>query len=182
MNLTGKNTLRTADLSDNRPRAFDIVPDADTLAALAAELDVSALRKLRFRGTIEPHGSRDWLLKARLGATVIQPCVVTLAPVTTRIEETVRRLYSPDATEPEGEEIEMPEDDGMEILPPVIDLDAVLSEALALAIPEFPRAGDVELGAALFSPEGAEPLTDEAARPFAGLAALRDRLGESGDD
>jgi hypothetical protein len=44
------------------------------------------VRKLRFIGTLEPEGAQDWRLTADLGATVVQPCVVTLAPVTTRLE------------------------------------------------------------------------------------------------
>jgi hypothetical protein len=53
----------------------------------------------------------------RLGATVVQPCVATLAPVTTRIETGVTRRYLADWQEPEGEEAEMPEDDTTEALP-----------------------------------------------------------------
>ena len=67
-----------------------------------------------------------------LGATVTQACVVTLAPVITRIEETVTRRYLADMPEPEGEEVEMPEDDSAEPLPVIIDPGAVMIEALAL--------------------------------------------------
>ena len=50
------------------------------------------------------------------------------------------------------------------------------AEALALALPDFPRAEGVELGPAVFTEPGATPMTDEAAKPLAGLADLRDRL------
>ena len=71
------------------PTAFEITPDkADALAALAAELGVNALRKLRFAGEIKAMGKKDWKLAGRLGATVVQDCVVTLEPVTTRHRRT----------------------------------------------------------------------------------------------
>jgi len=163
---------------------FEIAPDAKARAALAARLDLLDLRKLSLRGEIAPEGSQDWLLSATLGATVVQPCGVTLAPVTTRIDEAVIRRYSPDIPAPEvlpGDEMEMPEDDSVEPLTEVIDLDAVLSEALALALPLWPRAEGATLDEASAAPDGAGP-DDAPRRPFAGLAALRDRLAAGDDD
>lgn len=172
---------------------FEIVPDAGARAALAARLDLIDLRKLRLEGAITPDDARGWRLDAMLGATVVQPCGVTLAPVTTRIDETVTRRYVPGATPPEalpGDELEMPEDDSTEPLGAVIDLDAVLAEALALALPPWPRSEGATLGAVAAGPDGtlpedgAEANTGEAAapsRPFGGLAGLRDRLAETGD-
>jgi uncharacterized metal-binding protein YceD (DUF177 family) len=167
--------LRVADLAARRETAFDLRPDAATLAALADEFGVDALRKLRFAGRLIPDGRRDWRLEARLGATVVQPCVVTLAPVTTRIDEPVTRRYLADPAPllPEGDEVEMPEDDTAEALPAVIDIDAVMTEALALAIPLYPRADGAELGSLQAAPPGAAPLDDTRVTPFAALAALR---------
>ena len=170
-----RRILRLADLSERRPTAFAIEPDAEERAALAAELGLSALRKLRFEGELRPLGKRDWHLAGRLGATVVQPCVVTLDPVTTRIDEEVARSFVRDLPDlPPGTEVEMPEDDTVEPLPETLDLGRVMTEALALAIPLYPRRDDAELGAAVFTEAGATPLTDEAAKPFAGLARLRD--------
>jgi len=159
--------------------AFEIVPDAAARAVLVETLGLLDLRKLRLAGRIRAEGARDWLLSATLGATVVQPCVVTLEPVTTRIEEAVTRRYSPQAEPAEptpGEEVEMPEDDTLEPLPEVLDLDALLAEALALALPAFPRSTSAELGSLRAAPEGVEPLSDEDLRPFAALAGLRDKL------
>lgn len=170
-----RRTLRPADLSERRPTAFAIEPESEERARLAAELGLAALRKLRFEGEIRPSGKRDWDLSGRLGATVVQPCVVTLDPVTTRIEEDVARRFVetlPDL--PAGAEVEMPGDDTVEPLPETIDLGRVMAEALALAIPLYPRREGAELGAAAFTEAGRTPMSDEAAKPFAGLAALRD--------
>jgi hypothetical protein len=39
----------------------------------------------------------------------------------------------------------MPEDDTTEALPERLDLSAVMAEALALALPDYPRAPDAEM-------------------------------------
>ncbi|MDG4648060.1 DUF177 domain-containing protein [Roseibacterium sp. SDUM158017] len=162
---------------------FSIVPETEARRAAAETLGIEAVRKLRFEGTLHPVGARDWHLEARLGATVVQPCVVTLAPVTTRIDTELERRYLADFVEPEGDEAEMPQDDTAEALPERLDLSAVMLEALALALPDYPRAEGAELGEANFAEPGVAPMTDEDARPLAGLAALRDRLrGEDEDD
>ncbi|MDI3337416.1 DUF177 domain-containing protein [Defluviimonas aestuarii] len=170
--------FRVADLPTRKPKRFELTPDATTCKRIAQALGLVALDKLRFAGEVRPQGGSDWLLEASLGATVTQSCVVTLVPVTTRIEEDVTRRYLADMPEPEGEEIEMPEDDSAEALSDVIDPGAVLFEALALALPQYPRAEGAELGEARFAEPGAEPLSDEALKPFAGLADLL----KKGDD
>ena len=148
---------------------------------MAETLGLDALRKLRLTATLVPEGQADWRLEARLGATVVQPCVVTLAPVTTRIDTDVTRRYIADYVQPAASEAEMPEDDTAEPLPARLDLWAVAREALALALPDYPRAEGAELGDRNFTAPGIAPMTDDDAKPLAKLAALRDRL-KSGDD
>lgn len=166
--------FRVADLPNRKETTFEVKPDAETLKAMAGELGIAALRKVAFAGKILPQGKRDWALEARLGATVVQPCVVTLDPVTTRIEEPVRRTYLADfsAMGPQSEEVEMPEDDTLEPLPAVIDVEAVLMEALSLALPLYPRADGAEFGQMDKAPPGTEALTDETVKPFAALGKL----------
>ncbi|MBI6629806.1 YceD family protein [Pontibaca salina] len=171
-----KTALLVVNLDGNTPTPFDLRPDAAQRDALARELGLSGLRKLRFSGEIKAQGSRDWVLLGRLGATVIQPCVATLEPVTTRIDTDVRRTYLADLPEPEGEEVEMPEDETQERLGSHIDPHTVMAEALALAAPLYPRAKGVDLGEAVFAEPGVEPLRDRDLKPFAGLAELRDAL------
>ena len=170
--------FRVADLPQNGETAFLIAPEADALAEIAAELGLEALRKLRFEGHIRSDGRRDWRLEGHLGATVVQPCVVTLRPVTTRIEEDVTRRFLAHLPEEasDADEIEMPEDETIEKLGPEIDARAVMLEALALALPLYPRADGAELEGANFTEPGKEALKDEDLRPFAGLKALRDKL------
>ena len=162
--MSGQSVFRVTDLSQRRATSFALSPDAGARAALAEELGLSALRKLTFEGSIDPMGARDWRLTGRLGATVVQPCVVTLEPVTTRIDAEVARTYLAEILSSSGISTSSP-------------AGAVMAEALALAVPLYPRADGVELGDAVFAGPGVTPLSDEAAKPFAGLAALRDKLG-----
>ncbi|WP_010139140.1 YceD family protein [Oceanicola sp. S124] len=142
MSAPSPTALAVASLPKSHPTAFSIAPEAAETAALAEALDLLALRKVSFRGELKAAGKNDWLLTGRLGATVVQPCSVTLAPVTTRIEENVTRRFMPVLPEAQTEEdeIEMPEDESLEQLGSHIDPAEVMAEALALALPLYPRA------------------------------------------
>lgn len=173
--------IRISELSLRNSTPILLEPDADTCQALAVDLGIDGLRKLRFDAVLSPTGTQDWQLKARLGATVVQPCVVTGAPVTTRIDEDVSRLYLADMPEIEvepGAEIEMPLDDMIDPLPAILDLGLVMAEALALALPLYPRAEGAALEQAQFAAPGVDPMRDEDALPFSGLKALRDKLAD----
>ncbi len=165
-----RTKIRLADPAPRLVTPFDLRPDAATLATLAEALGITAIRKLAFTGRLTPVGRRDWALDGTLGATVVQPCVLTLAPVTTRIDEAVTRRYVTDLPDPGPGETEFTDDES-EALPPVLDLSEVVAEALALALPPWPRAEGAELGEV---GDG----SDDSERPFAGLAGLRDRLGK----
>jgi len=154
---------------------FAYAPDPARSTRIVADLGLRALRKARLEGRLQPQGAHDWLLEATLGATAVQECVVTLDPVTTRVDAPVVRRYLADFGVPAEGETEMPEDDTAEPLPRHIDLSEVLSEALALALPDHPRAEGAELGARSFTEPGRTPMSDEDVRPFAALKALRDR-------
>lgn len=174
--------LRLADLPRDRPHPVALAPGTDVLGPMAGRLGVDALRKVRLEGRLHPEAG-GWRLDARLGATIVQPCGVTLEPVTTRVDEPVARRWSRDWREPEGEEAEAPAED-VEPLPATLDLLALVEEAVALSVPPFPRAPGAEPLDVAAGPPGAEPLTDEAAKPFAGLAGLKARMegGEGGGD
>ncbi len=155
---------------------FDIAPTGDETAALARLLGAQAVRKLRFAGHVAPIDRGGWSLEGTLGASVVQTCVVTLEPVTTRIDQTVRRRFLPSAALRGAEIVIDPsEDDEIEPLTDRIDLGLIAIEALALALPAYPRKPGAVLGAVAFGgdgPDEAEP------KPFAALAALREKLGD----
>jgi uncharacterized metal-binding protein YceD (DUF177 family) len=165
--------LRLAALPRGRAHPVHLRPDPQARAALAADLGILAVRKLDFAGTLEPDGRTGWRLAARLGATVVQACIVTGAPVTTRIDTDVRRRWLPDVDDAPGTEAELPDDVTVEPLRPLVDAGDVLREELSLALPDWPRAE----GASLTGGEGPEPAAESPPEarpnPFAALAALR---------
>lgn len=165
-------TFRTAALSHRKVTRFRVFPNAEARRQLAASLDLIELPEVTLEGEIAPVGRADFALTAQLKAKAIQACVISLQPVPARIDEQVTRRFLADFVTPEGEEVEMPEDDNSEPMPEEIDLIEVLREALALALPPYPKAPGANLGEAVFSADGTAPLRDEDLRPFAGLAAL----------
>lgn len=166
--------VRVRDLPARGTFAFDIAPDAEEAAALARLLDARSVRKMRLAGELSASGE-GWALEARLGASVVQTCVVTLEPVTSRIDLDLRRLFLP-ASSPAERELDLAadEDETIEPLGDRIDLGLVAIEALALALPAYPRLPGAALPEQGHDPPA--PEEGEAARPLAALAVLRDRL------
>ncbi len=71
--------------------------------------------------------------------------------------------------------------DTSEPLPDTLDLYSVAMEALALALPIYPRKDDAPTDVVGVTEPGKTVMTDEDARPFARLAAMRAAL-ENKDD
>lgn len=167
--------FRTQSLATRKPTRFDFRPDAAGRAAIAAAIGLLDLPKLRLTGEIRPAGRHDFDLVADLSAAAVQPCSVTMAPVPCTISEPVHRRFQAEMAAPEAEEIEMLDAD-IDPLPEVIDVAAIAAEALALALPLYPRAPGAALGEAVYAPPGVTPLGDTDLKPFAGLSALADKL------
>jgi uncharacterized metal-binding protein YceD (DUF177 family) len=180
IDLPISHPIRMADVTGRRARDFDLRPDAAQLALMAPLLEVTRLADVALTGRLVPQGKADVSLQARLVAVVEQPCVVTLAPVVSRIDVAVARTYVAGMAEPTEDEMEMPADDTLEPLPQVLDLGAVLIEALALALPDYPRAEGAEMGEAVFAAPGVAALRTEDIRPFAALAALKKGQDDAG--
>ena len=103
-----------------------------------------------------------------LGATVVQPCVASLRPVKTRIEESIVRAFVPDLEMPGPNTVSVcPDDDTVEPLPDVIDLVHIATEALSLGLPDYPRHSGTKTIA-----ENVDKA--ETPNPFAALAVLKD--------
>ncbi len=171
-----QSQMRLADLETRKATEFALLPTADDRRAIAAALGIVGIKKLRFAGALAPQGRKDWTLTADLGATVVQECVVTLAPVTTRIDEGVIRSYVADLEPIEAAEVEMLTDETIENLPEMLDLAQVMIEALSLALPTYPRSAGAALDATVFAEPGITPMSGDDARPFAGLKSLRESL------
>lgn len=181
---TASRVLRVRELSPRKVTRFCITPTAAEMTEIATELDIRALRKVRFEGEVSAMGRADWRLKGTIGATVEQSCIVTLDPVGARVDEPVERHFIADMESPDEEdaEIEMNENESIEELGETINLWDTMIESLALALPLYPRAKGAALGELNVTEPGKEAMTDEQAKPFAGLAALKNQLEKGSDE
>ena len=178
--------LPVVSLSRRRSHDVTLRPDAPALAGMADDLGARGLRKVLLQGQLTPEGRENWRLEAQLGATLVQDCVATGAPVTTRIDRPLLRRFLTDLPAPSASEIEAPDDDSIEPLGHAIDLMAVLREELSLAMPDYPRSPDAVTAADdSDAPDGqSEPASDAGSQdqagdpdarpnPFAVLARLK---------
>jgi uncharacterized metal-binding protein YceD (DUF177 family) len=150
----------------------EIEADAVTRAAIAKLAGLQGLSMLRAAFDLKP--SADQIhVTGRVRATVEQTCVVTLEPVENAIDEPVDIMFSENppaqaAHEAAGEEHENLESDPPEpILGGAIDLGALATEFMILALDPYPRKPGAVFES-LIAPD------DPADHPFAGLAALKE--------
>jgi uncharacterized metal-binding protein YceD (DUF177 family) len=157
---------------------FDVAPTEPEAQAIARLLGARSVRKLRLAGRLLRMNAGGWELDGRLGATVVQTCVVSLDPVTTRVDQPLRRIWLPPGDDRSSEiVVGADDDDEIEPLGERIDLGLVAIEALALALPAYPRKSGASLAAGA-APAAAAAADDDEPRPFAALAALRGKMGE----
>lgn len=156
-----------------RPIAIDATPDE--CAEVAATLDLKGVKSLAIKADIAPAGEGVWRVKGSVTAKVVQSCVVTLAPVKARITEPFDRIFSRFADEDTAIDIdiEYDQDDPAEPLGEGVDIGAIAVEALSLGLEPYPRAAGAAFETVRATPPGAEPLSPEATKPFAGLASLK---------
>ena len=88
-------------------------------------------------GRIIATAANQWHLKAKIGATIVQESVLSLKPVTTRIDDSVdRRIIKGRDNAVQKSELELNEDHFIEH---ELDLGAIFFESIALSIPIFPK-------------------------------------------
>jgi uncharacterized metal-binding protein YceD (DUF177 family) len=109
-------------------------------------------------------------------ARVTQTCVATLEPVDQIVDERFERCFTPVLQPaPREEDIDPEAEDPPELLGDSIDVGEIAAETVALALDPYPRAPGAEVGVVAAAPAGVAPLTDADVKPFAALAALRDK-------
>jgi uncharacterized metal-binding protein YceD (DUF177 family) len=146
---------------------YDLVASAAERAALAKRFDLLALDRLEARVELVPIAAGFYRLSATFEADLIQACVITFEPVTTRIEETFSLLYG---TQDDQKDVLL--DGDSEIVEPVeggmVDIGEAVAQQLSLALDPFPRAPEAatQSGAIV----AGEQRLDS---PFALLAKLR---------
>jgi len=104
-------------------------------------------------------------VSGRVNAVVGQTCVVSLEPIETTLDEAIDVTFSPSAEAVSTDDDEPPEP----LVDGAVDLGAVATEFLLLAIDPYPRKEGVK-----FAAPQAE---DDGPRPFDALETLKKRLG-----
>lgn len=172
--------LSLGDLAGREGRAVKDEASPTERAAIAADFGLVDLPALSWSATVSRFGSDGWRVRGAIEAKPVQSCVVTLQPVSAKVREAFQRDYAPDAADLDQEDVlvDLDEDDPPEPLGKGVELGAVILEHLALALDPYPRAKGVAFDAARAAPPGAAPLTDEAMKPFAALAALKPKAGD----
>ena len=143
---------------------FEIAANPAEREALAKRFDLLALGSFTAEVNLEQIPGGLIRLTAELEAEVTQECVVTLAPVQSRVVESFSVLYGDGG---EAEEVNL--DGAAETIEPiengVIDIGEAVAQQLSLALDPFPHAP----GAAAPVPAGdAKPPS-----PFEALATLK---------
>lgn len=142
-------------------------------AALATRFGLRAIDTLDATLTLR-RDATGIIARGHLNGAVVQSCVVTGEPLSTKVSEdfAIRFLPEPDDL---AEEIDLDSDDCDTVFYTgnAIDLGDAVAETLLLSLDPFPRGphAEVEL-------KRAGVLSEGEAGPFGGLAALRDKLGK----
>ncbi|MEJ5233831.1 MAG: DUF177 domain-containing protein [Geminicoccaceae bacterium] len=122
-------------------RPFAIAAEPAELAALARRLRVQRIDRLEARGTVTGDPSEGLVtVEGHFEAEVTQLCVVTLEPVATRVEGSLRRLFQPGVPSTTREVVVDPLAEEPEPLAgDRLDLGEIVAEELALALDPYPR-------------------------------------------
>jgi hypothetical protein len=163
-------------------RHLDLVADEATRAAIAKLAGLSGLPRLDAAFDLRLHGRNGVHVIGHVSATVEQTCVVTLDPVENEIDEAIDLIFvAADTAAGAGRTGRVEGDDAAASIlaedPPevlrdgMVDLGAIATEFLMLGIDPYPRKPGAVFDGAVKG--------DDAAHPFAALAALKKGKGES---
>ncbi len=168
------------DLPKKTARPVTAKATGEECAAIAEQLDLQQVRKLKVEASLTPVGEGVWRVEGHVTADVIQSCVVTLVPLMIKMDEPFERTFSRFAEEDTAidVDIEYECDDPPEPLGDGVDLGVIAIEALLLGLDPYPRAPGAAFDSISAAPPGARPLTPEAVNPFAGLVSLKEAMKE----
>jgi uncharacterized metal-binding protein YceD (DUF177 family) len=152
---------------------FTLSFNDNELVQIKKGLNLISIRKTSMSGRIIATAANQWHLKAKIGATIVQESVLSLKPVTTRIDDSVdRRIIKGRDNAVQKSELELNEDHFIEH---ELDLGAIFFESIALSIPIFPKEKGESFEDKIFTAKGIDPLTDDRISPFFILNKLKEK-------
>lgn len=165
--------LRVEKISANGVEEIILASDRER-RALAERFDLIEVKNLESRLTVTPErAGLSYAVRGTLKADVVQRCVVTLEPLSATIEQAIKVSFAaPELLDAGQSERTLDEDDLEPIADGIIDLGELVAQHFGLALDPYPRKSGLPPVEAAFG----RPETET--RPFARLAALRDKVKE----
>jgi uncharacterized metal-binding protein YceD (DUF177 family) len=167
-----------ADTIGTAPRSVSIEASEAERAALAGRFRLEAIHSLSAEAALTRSGDAI-RATGRVQATVVQSCVATGEPVEEQVAEDFTIEFRPhvEVSSPD-EEIELSESE-LDVIfydGGAVDLGDAVAETVSLALNPFPRSPKAEDALRAAGVKSEEEARVEAS-PFAGLAALKEKLG-----
>jgi hypothetical protein len=145
---------------------------------LAALFKIQSLDSFSFDYTLTPAVLDRAELTGAIRAELTQLCILTLEPVSERVDETVsvecrpqEQIGAEDASAGDADPLGLPDDPPAPIVNGRVDVGAVAAEILATAINPYPRRNDAEFGW-----QDPRETDGRPSGPFAELAKLKPKL------
>ena len=168
---------------NQEPQRYSARANPAECEALKGRLDLIGLSDFSVEAQVKKW-RRGVRVSGTIKADVVQRCIVSLEPVPDQISESFDRGFLPEqdlvGDMKPGQEVEIEDDaelgDLPDILDETLDLGEIASEALSLALNPYPRAEGEEPLDAQAAPPGETPMSDNDVKPFASLAAYREKL------
>jgi len=161
---------------------LEIAANDSERAALAKRFGFLGLPAFTARVTVDCRAGGRVLVEGLLRGKIVQACILTLDPVTQELDESFRIVFKQDLAEerdPEsGEALVSADVDAPEPLSgSLLDVGEIVAEQLSLAADPYPRRPGVKLEDVLPRVRGDRDSAreEQRRRPFAGLAALKDK-------
>ncbi len=165
------------------PRTIAFTADESERAALAQRFALVSIDALSGQAEVWRDAAGP-MATLTLSARIVQSCVASGVPVPATIAAVTRLRFLPADQEIAGDEIELDEEacDAVFFDGGAIDLGEAAAETLALEMDPFPRSPDAASALARAGVIGEDEAAAiaEAAGPFGGLKALRDKLSGGG--
>ena len=177
--MTGAEFSRPVriDTLGEQARAMAVAADEAERGALAQRFGLPAIDRLEAEFALSRSGE-EVAMQGTLQAAVIQACVASGAPVPAALIVPFDILFRPQpAAGRADEELELSESE-MDVVfydRAEIDVGEAVAETLSLNLDPYPRSPEAD---AILREAGVKREGEEEKGPFAGLAALRDKLGK----
>lgn len=171
-------TVRVDTLSA-APRQLSIGADESERAALARRFGLVGIERMTAEASLTRSGE-EVRAHGILSAAVVQSCVASHVPVPAEVEEEFSVVFRPHpAGVSDEEEIELSEGE-LDVIfydGAAVDIGEAVAETLSLSLDPYPRSKEAEAALREAGVKSEEEQRAETS-PFAGLAALKDKIGK----